>query len=710
MDASSRNLLGLISEINVRFLVPVYQRPYSWEKDQCLQLWEDILTTAHGNDESHFTGSIVTIRDGVPAASGVRKLLLIDGQQRVTTFMLILLALARYSLKHPKEKLDFSRDEIVYSGFLTNHFRSGEDHYKLTLSKGDRDPYIQLVDSVERGTVINLNSDTLSDSVRLRENLDLFDNLLESSGDANDIWRGLRHLEVVNIELTPGRDRPQLIFESMNSTGKDLSTADLVRNYVLMDYPVDHQDEYYRTLWAPIEDVLSADKNVSYEDAFDNFLQLYLTATCAPRSFAHADLYAEFKRYIVSRRYNENNRMRNFALKFKSFAEHYAALCLGRSNAGDSDFAAELACIHALGAEAAYPLVVALLDVHDRHGCSTAELKGMLRALESYLVRRSACDRDRSLLPKFFSSLIARLDAVFERGGDYAAAFYAMLRNEDDGRLAFPSDGEFYHALMTRDAFYWKGNKYVLARLELETRARQGHSYASSEFEQELSDLLEGSVEHIGLFHGSTNASYVTNANAGNVSRGGGLTAADWFNRLGNLALSWADFDLQDGDFAHKKQRLLEVPAGKQEIQLNADIARLDAWDARAAEDRGHMLARAAQDLWPLCNADSAAQEEYRPRHRNDAGQTTFMDLFDAGLVKPGDELVSANPSYPGRATVLFDGSLMLSTGEHFDDPQLAYRRLLLNLGIHSGEQNGWLEWRRGEGGPLLDELREALE
>lgn len=202
MDASCRKVLGLISEMNVRFVVPVYQRPYSWGREQCVQLWNDILASGRHRDVPHFTGSIVTIQDGSLSEAGVAPLLLIDGQQRITTIMLILMALARYSVRHPEAHLDFSRDEIVMSGYLTNHFRRGDDHYKLTMSKGDRTTYQRLVDELENPEAVNPEpttpeaaspDDVRTDagrneerghegtSRRILDNLDLFDHLIESA-------------------------------------------------------------------------------------------------------------------------------------------------------------------------------------------------------------------------------------------------------------------------------------------------------------------------------------------------------------------------------------------------------------------------------------------------------------------------------------------------------------------------------------------------
>lgn len=692
MDASSRNLLGLISEINTRFVVPVYQRPYSWGQHECLQLWNDILECGRSQESYHFTGSIVTIQDGSVSPDGVATLLLIDGQQRITTYMLILMSLARYQLRHPQRHVSFCCDEIVKSGFLTNYYRSGDEHYKLTLSKGDQNTYKALVRSLEgKSLCFNIPSETVSQ--RLVDNLDLFEHLIESLPDPDSVWVGMRRLEVVSIALTQGRDRPQLIFESMNSTGKDLSTSDLVRNYVLMDYRIDAQAEAYRMYWAPIEKILGELGTDSFDRAFDDYLRTYLTAVCAPQSFANVDLYDAFKRYIVAQRYNENNRMRNFVLKFKSFAEYYMALCRGTKKHDDLSLALER--IHALGVPAVRPLILCLLDMQDRHALSQQQVVDIIGTLEAYLVRRSACDCSRSGLGRFFSSLIARLDAVFDRDGDYAQAFYALMRNEDNGSYAFPSDEEFAKSLCRRDAFHWSDAAYVLKRIEQQARASCGLSCT-------IGDLQGVTVEHIVSPADMTAAARNTTALHDDTQK--------LVNTLGNLALSWQQFDLQTNAFEVKKDRLLTPSDQGGSLVSNERLARQTTWGARQIEGRCDDLVDQALGLWPLPQADAKVQQEYRPRHRKPSGQASFLDLFEAGLVRSGDVLVSANPAYPGTATVEFDGSLLLSTGEREADPQQAYLDLLAHAGMEEPQGNGWLGWRRGEGGPLLDELRDTLD
>ena len=194
MDATPRKMISLISDAYTRFVVPVYQRPYSWDIKQCVQLWDDIVSCGRNKTRAHFTGSIVSIQDGSVSSQGVATLLLIDGQQRTATMTLLLIALARYAATHPQERLEFSREEILASGYLTNQFRTGNDHYKLTLSKGDDPTLRSLINNLE-----DPSAPIVDDSPRLLENLDFFQNRINAIADVNVVWEGVRRIEVVSI-------------------------------------------------------------------------------------------------------------------------------------------------------------------------------------------------------------------------------------------------------------------------------------------------------------------------------------------------------------------------------------------------------------------------------------------------------------------------------------------------------------------------------
>lgn len=686
MDATCRKVLGLISEMNVRFVVPVYQRPYSWDEEQCLQLWDDVLSCGRHRDVPHFTGSIVTIQDGEPSEAGVAPLLLIDGQQRITTVTLMLIALARYADRHSAEELSFSRDEIVLSGYLTNHFRQGDDHYKLTMSKGDRAVYRQLIDSLEDPSA----PAPTDDSARLLQNLGLFERRLEALKDVDSVWAGLKRLEVVSVSLTQGQDNPQLIFESMNSTGKDLSCADLVRNYVLMDAPMASQQDVYHAYWEPIEHILGAGtlEGNTYDAAFEDFIRCYLTSVWAPTSFARGDAYQAFKRYIQAKSYDRDGRIRDFSLRLKRYARHFAAITGGACE--DTELSEQLRRIDALGVTAVRPLELTLLNERDQHVFGRADLLGMLATLESYLMRRSACELESSVLPSFFSSLIARLDAVRASEGDYVTAFYAMLVNEGDTPCRFPTDEEFSRALCTRDAFFWHDAPTLLARID------QGR-------ERPAGDLAGYRPMHV-------MPPRALGSEAWRPALGEGPAARRAFdgsvNTLGNLTSACSAFDPQDGSL-EQKQQLLAGEAGPA-LAISADVLAAKAWGPEEIAARSQALADEALEIWAYPTADEEACRLYR-RRRDSSADVTFADLFQAGLVRAGDRLVSADPMYPGSATVTFDGQMMLEDGQMCYTPADAFEKLLVMDGAEPVRRNGWLCWRRGEGGPLLDELREVL-
>lgn len=682
MDANSRKILGLIAEMNVRFVVPVYQRPYSWDEPHCAQLWDDILSVGRKPHALHFTGSIVTIQDGSLSDQGVAPLLLIDGQQRITTISLLLVALAQYATTHPDRVRAFSAQEILAGGYLTNHFRTQDDHYKLTLSKDDKDSYHALIHALENGDEVVL--DPLS---RLAHNLSFFQRRVEALDDVDVVWRGLQRLEVVAISLTQDKDAPQAIFESMNATGKDLTNADLVRNFVLMSYPLAEQQGLYRTYWAPIERILATD-TVSFDEAFDDFIRSYLSVVHAPTSMDKVDVYQAFKRYVLFNGFNQNDRMKNLSLRLKRFARYYAAVT--RAMVDDEELGRAFARIAQLETKAVNPLLISLYDGFEHAEFSREDFLVVLTTLESYLFRRSACDCAPSMLAPFFSSLIARLDAVRSEGGDVVNALFAMLLNEQDTPRRFPSDAEFAHALATRDTHSLASALYLLARID-------------EHMEPTDAPVLERynwTLEHILPVRALADDSW-RDALGDDPER----TFEECINNLGNLALTPEPFDLQEGSFEQKQDRLARTP-----LALVTNVLSAREWTATQIRARAQYLVEQALEVWRRPKLPEGSGMAYRLSARAAATRkVSFADLFDARLVQMDDALVSVSPLHPGRATVTSTGKIMLANGQMFDDPTAAYDRFLASQGAVADGQSGWMYWRRGDGGPLLDDLRAEL-
>ena len=679
MDASSRTILGLISEMNACYVVPVYQRPYSWGEEQCVQLWDDVLAIGRRSSGTHFTGSIVTVQDGRRSEEGVARLLLIDGQQRMTTIELLLVALARHAARHPERSLAFSSEEILQGGFLVNRFRRGDDHYKLTLSKQDRQAFVELIDALEDGGL------SFIPPARLGENLALLERRVEALDDVDAVWRGLQRLEVVSIALDQSLDDPQVIFESMNSTGKDLTNADLVRNFVLMSYPLAEQQDLYRTYWRPIERILGED---GFDVAFDDFMRCFLGIAYAPTSMEKADVYQTFKRYVLFHGYNQNDRMKNLSLRLKRYARYYVAVV--RAEVDDAELARAFGSIARLGVQAVNPLLVTLYDAYEHKQLTHADFVSLVGMLEAFLVRRAVCDCSRSVLSKLFTSLVARVDAVRSEEASVADALPAMLRNEEEGARRFPSDAEFTHALLTRDMHDDALVTFVLSGIE----ERLGGADASQVGERRWT------VEHI-----MPRLALKDDAWRAWLGNDPDRAFEGCVNLLGNLTLTSEAFDAQEASFAQKSERIKADG-----LAISCDVAQADVWTPEDIARRNERLAGLACDVWALPVVPEGAGVAYRLSQRAAAlKQVTFADLFAAGLVEMDDALVSVSPLHPGRATVTSTGKIMLVNGEMFEDPTAAYERFLESLGSTSAGQSGWMYWRRGDGGPLLDDLRGEL-
>ncbi len=686
MDAHPRRIAELIASPGSRFVVPVFQRTYSWDRENCAQLWEDIVAAGRSNSLPHFTGSVLWMQQGTMSASGVTPLMIIDGQQRITTITLLFIALARFAKSHPQPegKLSFSFDEIWDRGYLVDKYKTGEDHYKLLLSQDDRETLKSLEDNLE-----NEDIKVVEDSARLLDNLAFFEGRIQDIDDVNVVWRGLLLLEVVSISLTQGQDNPQLIFESMNSTGKDLSSADLIRNYVLMGHP--KQDELYLHYWRPIELALGVS---TYDTGFDDFVGDWLAVVNAPEPLVRRDIYRLFKRYYESHDYDREVPVENLLKELQRFAGYYARIEGAASD--DPEVDKLLSHIRQLDISVVNPLLMAMFNDYDHEAFDRDGLISLLTTIESYLFRRTVCDCPTNSLQKFFSSLIARLSRVHSRKGNYVEAFQAYLLGESDTPRRFPTDAEFLDKLQNRDAYHFRRSLYLLSRLENSYHPKDERDFskgtytiehimpqnalAHKEWKDMLGDVDEEEFEHL-------------------------------LHNLGNLTLTAYNSELSDGTFQQKKERAIGG-YNNEYISISSDLHDAEEWTPESIESRCDELLERAAEIWAIPVLSAETVDSYRPKPKSSSNvkEITFKNLFDAGLVKEGDKIVSAHPRWSGSATVTAKGTILLSDGEEFTSPSPAAKRMLMLQGATMYSINGWFYLREGEQGPRLSELRSELE
>lgn len=583
MDAGKKILLDLLTG-SLRFTVPVYQRRYSWGEAQCRQLWSDIVTAGRHPDRTHFTGSIVWMQEGVIGPDGVSRCLLIDGQQRLTSVTLLLIALAEYAREHP-ENLRFSADMLIDRGYLVDKYATGEGRYKLTLSGDDREVLHSMCDHViapDRPNQANIDS-------RLEANLDLFRSLVAAIDDANVVWNGLQRLEVVSVTLDQGRDEPQLVFESMNSTGLDLETSDLVRNYMLMGCPMVEQNTLYADYWLPMERTLGS-------LSFDAFLHDWMVVTLQKPVPKGRAMYSEFKRFAASSSLPRMERTRDLLENMLEYARYYAAIKgIAAAGSGDMNVDRRLESIQNLDSTVTDSLVMYMFAAWKHHRTNRDGLLRMLADLESYLFRRMICSVSSNGLNKLVPSLIAKLESAEH---DLVETFAALLLTETAKATRMPTDEQFRQALLGEDLYRPAPRcKYLLAGLENHNHPKDSRSFS------------EYTVEHI----------MPQNAMA-HVEWRNMLADPDRFpllvNSLGNLTLTAYNSELSDGTFEQKKNRAIGG-YDSEYLSISAELHDAAQWDEQKIAQRGARLADLALQVWANPTAGEQVMQTLRNRNVN---------------------------------------------------------------------------------------------
>ena len=313
MDARKGNIFEILNG-NKQFLIPVYQRYYSWDIEQCRRLWNDIVDMQKRNKAGHFVGSIVNIAEQA-MPTGVQKYMIIDGQQRMTTLTLLLLALRDYAIQHPEDTTINSRR--IDNMLLKNEYEVGDERYKLLLTETDRDILIRLVESkpIPDGT-----------KSRLIDNYKFFSGkIADRDLQPAEIYESIGKLQIVNITLDRTMDDAQAIFESLNSTGKELSESDLIRNYVLMGLEPSEQTYVYEHLWRPMEQLFLYE---TQDSVMDSFFRHYLTMKLT-RIPKQGRVYEEFKLYHLN---CEFGTIRELCQDLLNYAKFYTDIVFKRSN------------------------------------------------------------------------------------------------------------------------------------------------------------------------------------------------------------------------------------------------------------------------------------------------------------------------------------------------------------------------------------------
>ena len=403
------------------------------------------------NDDisAHFVGSIVYIEKGIYQVSSQSPLLVIDGQQRLTTVSLLITALARAldQLDEDKrEPLDGFSPRKLRNYYLLNPEEERERHYKLILSQTDKDSLISIVGNRELPK---------EHSLRVTENFKLFESWIAGCKDnLMPLCKGLAKLIIVDIALTRDQDNPQLIFESMNSTGKELSQADLIRNFILMGLEPQLQTRLYEQFWRPMEVDFGQE---AYSEQFDGFMRHYLTVKTGeiPKI---GEVYEAFKIHAHSQKTAQAG-IEALVADIRTFSHYFCAMALGKET--DPDLKIAFQDLRELRVDVAYPFLLELYHDYATNGVlSKEDFVAAVRLVEAYVFRRAICSIPTNSMNKTFATFSRAL-----KKDRYLKSIQVYLLQLPSYRR-FPKDEEFQRELQIRDLYNFRSRSYWIRRLE----------------------------------------------------------------------------------------------------------------------------------------------------------------------------------------------------------------------------------------------------
>lgn len=565
MDARKGNIYEILNG-NKQFLIPVYQRYYSWDIEQCKRLWNDIVEMQKKGKAGHFVGSIVNIAEQA-MPTGVQKYMIIDGQQRMTTLSLLLLALRDYAIKNPEDTTINARR--IDNMLLKNEYESGDERYKLLLTETDRDILMRLVEEKP------IPDDTRS---KLLDNYKFFaGKIADKELQPAEVYESIGKLQIVNITLDRSVDDAQAIFESLNSTGKELSESDLIRNYVLMGLEPTEQTYVYEHLWRPMELLFVYE---TQDSVMDRFFRDYLTMKIT-RIPKQDRVYEEFKLYHLN---CEFSTIRELCQDLLTYAKYYTDMVFKRSS--NPALKSLYEDINDLRMEVSYPF---LLKVHNDYAegiISEDDLKLIIRLCISYVFRRSICDIPTNSLNKTFATLKNEI-----KPDDYVNSIKAFFVMRNDYK-EFPDDDKFAAAFVSRDIYTMRSRNFILSHLE--------------NYGNKAPIIIENyTIEHIMPQNSSLSPEWQQ------------MLGAKWrevqktyLHTIGNLTLTAYNPEMSDHPFMVK----MDMEGGFKEsaLRLNAYVVKLNEWNEQTIKERAALLADKAKQIWAYPDMTAAELAPYQ--------------------------------------------------------------------------------------------------
>ncbi|GHP51286.1 hypothetical protein JP0043_13830 [Helicobacter pylori] len=560
MKADSTTLLNFIKDNQKNQLViPIYQRVYSWEKEQCKQLWDDIIKIG-GNDkmDRHFIGSILYVLDGITHSNNA--LLIIDGQQRLTTITLLLTALRNHLSDEVKRK-------EIEDHYLINSDKDGDKKFRLILSESDKDTLLSLIDKDRRKPS--------EPSSKIVENFKLFEEWIrKNTNQLETIFKGLEKLMIVEIALEKGKDDPQLIFESMNSKGMELVQTDLIRNYIVMETEIEKQESFYNKYWRAMEEEFKQNKKW-----FNQFVRHYLTIKT--REIPNINkVYVALKDY----RQKEGIGIEDLLKDLQKYCGYFCRIVFKKED--NKDLNKALGFLVDLEMDVIYPLLLELYSDYNDGVLSKNDFRPSIALIESYICRRAVCGLATNSLNKVFPSFTKHIkkDEYFES----LKAHFGYLTEKQ----RFPNNDEFKNSFITIDFYKFQKKEYFFERLEnFDTKEPVNTKGLTTEhiMPQTLTQEWEKDL--------GENFKEIHNKYLHTI---GNLTKTGYNNKYSNKSF--------------KEKQGMEKGFKDSPLSLNQSLRDLESFGEEEIKKRANDLADLALKIWTYPKLDAETLEKYKPK------------------------------------------------------------------------------------------------
>lgn len=569
MTGTEAKLIDLLNGSKVRLCIPVYQRSYDWETEQCKQFLDDLCSLTGPNARSsHFFGCITCIE--VSKVPYIERWI-VDGQQRLTTVILFLLALVRLLKKGKKTSQVSNRaSQIMDTYLLWENGKTLDERIKLLPIESDQVALRALYEDSSVGYHTKL-----TDSYNF-----FYEQIKQGKQSVDELYEALGKLEVVAITLDRSLDDPQRVFESLNSTGMPLSESDKIRNFLLMNPDPIRQKHYYVSYWTKIE--------ATVQENLDDFFRDYLSVKQPkPKDGATKldKLYSTFKAFILKRT-SLGEDLETILKELLDYAGDFKYIITNSSRSNDEELHGSLLRLNRLEVAPVRPFLLALFHCHAQDKLPAPELTLSVKIAETYICRRALCGLPSNVLTKVFLRLcddVANTED-FTHYSNYLANTLCNYRYSH----RFPDDSELQDQLTNHRNIYNMRRQMrdvLFERLERFDTSREAERDVYSKI-----DDRTYTIEHVMPQNLTSAWREELGVDADNIHN-------QWKDRLANLTLTAYNPELSDRSFREK----CECRNGYQEslLSLNKWIAKQETWNLQTLERRNDKLIKKIQDIWP---------------------------------------------------------------------------------------------------------------